>query len=251
VIVEELLTGYELSFMVLTDGTNVLPLLPAMDHKPVFDNDKGPNTGGMGAVAPLPMVTEQLQKRILAEIICPILDGLRSQGIIFRGCLYAGLMITRDGPKVLEFNCRFGDPELQPLALLIESDIVPVFQAIARGSLDGQKLAMSKDAAVCVVMTSGGYPNKYQKKKEIIGLDRALDFPDSDIFFAGVVMEKERLLSDGGRVLSAVAKAKDVPSAIGRVYQLVSQISWEGEHHRGDIGQKVLANGIQLELRRS
>lgn len=237
VVIEELLTGRELSFMVLTDGFNVVPLLPARDHKPVWDGDKGPNTGGMGAIACSALTTEALDKVILEKIIFPVLGALRREGVIFRGCLYAGLMLTADGPKVLEFNCRFGDPELQPLAMLIESDIVPVFQAIARGNLRGEILEMSKNAAaVCVVMTSGGYPGKYQKKKVIIGLEDALGVLDSDIFFAGVGLEDGKPVTDSGRVLGPTARAENIPLAAERAYQLVSRIRWEGEHHRQDIG---------------
>lgn len=250
VIVEELLKGYELSFMVLTDGSNILPLLPTMDHKQAFNGDKGPNTGGMGAVAPVPMMTEQLKRVILEKIICPILDGMRSNSAPFKGCLYAGLMITRDGPKVLEFNCRFGDPELQPLAMLIESDIVPVFQAIAWGGLNGGTLKMSDDAAVCVVMASGGYPGKYQPGKEITGLEKVLaGSSDSDVFFSGVKSSDGKLLTGGGRVLGVTARAKDIPLAIKEAYRLVSEIKWEGEHHRNDIGWRILANGIQLSMK--
>ena len=248
-VVEEFLKGEEVTFKVLTDGWTAIPLLATQDHKPVFDGDQGPNTGGMGAYAPAPVITKELEKRIMAEIIEPTLDGMREEGIPYRGCLYVGLMITPDGqPKVLEFNCRFGDPELQPLVLLMESDIVPILEGIAEGRLPEEGIKWSEGAAVCVVMASGGYPEGYQTGFEITGLDEVAGMKDVEVFHAGTTKENGIWKTAGGRVLGVTAKGKDIPSAISRVYQAVAKIGWDGEHHRTDIGQKALKHGFQIKM---
>ena len=249
VVVEEFLTGEEATFMVLTDGWNAIPLLSTQDHKPVFDGDQGPNTGGMGAYAPAPVITKELEKRIMAEIIEPTLDGMKAEGRPYKGCLYAGLMITLDGqPKVLEFNCRFGDPELQPLVLLMESDIVPILLGITEGRLPVERIKWVEGAAVCVVMTSKGYPGTPEIGKEIKGLAGVAKLEDVEVFHAGTKKENGKILTAGGRVIGPTAMGKDIPEAIQRVYEAVTKISWSGEHHRPDIGKKALKHGIQLKM---
>ncbi len=240
VVVEEFLTGEEATFMVLTDGWEAIPLLATQDHKPVFDGDQGPNTGGMGAYAPAPVITKELEKRIMEEIIDPTLAGMRAEGRLYKGILYAGLMITPDGPKVLEFNCRFGDPELQPIVLLIESDIVPILMGIAEGRLPEEKIKWSEGAAVCVVMASKGYPGTPEIGKEIKGLEEVAKMENVEVFHAGTTRENGIWKTAGGRVLGVTAKAEGIPQAIDLVYQAVSKISWEGEHHRTDIAQKAM-----------
>jgi len=249
VVVEEFLTGEEATFMVLTDGWNAIPLLSTQDHKPVFDGDQGPNTGGMGAYAPAPVITKELEKRIMAEIIEPTLDGMKAEGRPYKGCLYAGLIITPDGqPKVLEFNCRFGDPELQPLVLLMESDIVPILLGITEGRLPVERIKWVEGAAVCVVMTSKGYPGTPEIGKEIKGLAGVAKLEDVEVFHAGTKKENGKILTAGGRVIGPTAMGKDIPEAIQRVYEAVTKISWSGEHHRPDIGKKALKHGIQLKM---
>jgi len=240
VIVEELLRGEEATFKILTDGQNFIPLLSSQDHKPVFDEDNGPNTGGMGAYAPAPVITKELKKEIIKTIIIPTLEGMRKEGRLYKGTLYFGLMITNQGPKVLEFNCRFGDPELQPLVLLIKNDIIPILMAIVQGKLTREKIIWEKGAAVCVVMTSKGYPGEFQMGKEIRGLEEAAQTEDVVVFHAGTKKEKGKILTAGGRVLGPTAKGKNIKEAIERVYQTVEKISWEGEYHRTDIGKKAL-----------
>jgi len=249
VVVEEFLTGEEATFMVLTDGWNAIPLLSTQDHKPVFDGDQGPNTGGMGAYAPAPVITKELEKRIMAEIIEPTLDGMKAEGRPYKGCLYARLIITPDGqPKVLEFNCRFGDPELQPLVLLMESDIVPILLGITEGRLPVERIKWVEGAAVCVVMTSKGYPGTPEIGKEIKGLAGVAKLEDVEVFHAGTKKENGKILTAGGRVIGPTAMGKDIPEAIQRVYEAVTKISWSGEHHRPDIGKKALKHGIQLKM---
>jgi phosphoribosylamine--glycine ligase len=249
VVVEEFLKGEEATFMVLTDGWDAIPLLSTQDHKPVFDGDQGPNTGGMGAYAPAPVITKELEKRILAEIIQPTLDGMREEGRAYKGCLYAGLMITSDGqPKVLEFNCRFGDPELQPIVLLMESDIVPILEGIADGRLPEDGIKWADGAAVCVVMASKGYPGTPEIGKEIHGLEDVAKMENVEVFHAGTAKENGIWKTAGGRVLGVTAKGKDIPEAQNRVYQAVAKISWDGEHHRTDIGQKALRRGFQIKM---
>lgn len=248
-VVEEFLTGEEATFMVLTDGWTAIPLLSTQDHKPVFDGDLGPNTGGMGAYAPAPVITKELEKRIMAEIIEPTLDGMKAEGRPYKGCLYAGLMITLDGqPKVLEFNCRFGDPELQPLVLLMESDIVPILLGITEGRLPVERIKWVEGAAVCVVMTSKGYPGTPEIGKEIKGLAGVAKLEDVEVFHAGTKKENGKILTAGGRVIGPTAMGKDIPEAMQRVYEAVAKISWSGEHHRTDIGKKALKRGFQLKM---
>lgn len=258
VVVEEFLVGEEATFMVLTDGFRVVPLLATQDHKPVFDGDRGPNTGGMGAYAPAPVITKELERQIMETIILPTITGIKIEGKkrkenwVYRGILYAGLMIvsTPDGPRpmVLEFNVRFGDPELQPLALLMESDVVPYLLGIAEGRLPDEKIKWREGAAVCVVMASKGYPGTIKKGQEIYGLEKVVIMKDSEFFCAGVKKENGVLKTAGGRVLGVTARAEGIPEAIDLVYRVVAEISWKGEHHRKDIGLKALKRGVQVPM---
>lgn len=240
VVIEEFLEGEEATFMVLTDGEKFIILPSTQDHKAVFDGDKGPNTGGMGSYAPAPVITQELESKIIKEIVEPTLAGLKKEGRAYRGCLYFGLMMTAEGLKVLEFNCRFGDPELQPLVLLMESDIVPVLKEIAEGKLLEKEIKWREGAAVCVIMASGGYPGEYETGKEIRGLEEAEKIKDAVVFNASVSRENGILKTAGGRVLGVTARGEGIKEAIDLAYQAVAKISFEGEHHRTDIGKKAL-----------
>jgi phosphoribosylamine--glycine ligase len=240
VIVEEFLEGEEASFMALTDGEHILPLASSQDHKRVFDNDEGPNTGGMGAYSPAPVVTEAMHRRILDEILEPLLVGLRNQGIRYRGIIYVGLMITQDGPKVLEFNARFGDPECQPIMMRLKSDLVPLFEATIDAKLHQIRPEWYDDAAVCVVLCAKGYPGGYDKGTEIHGLEKLRNWDDGFVFHAGTVKENGRWTTGGGRVLGVTARGKDIRTAVQNAYAGVSQIRWDGMHYRTDIARRAL-----------
>jgi phosphoribosylamine--glycine ligase len=239
-LVEEFLEGEEVSFMALTDGENILPLASSQDHKRVFDNDRGPNTGGMGAYSPAAVVSPAMHRRILDEILHPLLAGLRKKGIVYQGVLYVGLMITESGPKVLEFNARFGDPECQPLMVRLKSDIVPLFEATIDRKLDQIAPEWYPDAAVCVVLCAAGYPGTYDKGKEIHGLDKLRDWNDGFVFHAGTAQEQGRWVTAGGRVLAVTAKGSTIAAAVDNVYRAVSEISWDGMHYRKDIARRAL-----------
>ncbi|HEY6200685.1 MAG TPA: phosphoribosylamine--glycine ligase [Candidatus Binatia bacterium] len=244
VVVEEFLEGEEASFIVLTDGERILPLASSQDHKRVFDNDQGPNTGGMGAYSPAPIVTPAIHRRIMDEILKPLLAGLKKRGIVYRGTLYAGLMLTADGPKVLEFNARFGDPECQPLMVRLKSDLVPLIEATIEGRLDKVEAEWHDDPAVCVVLTSGGYPGDYVKGKEIRGLERLKDWQSGAVFHAGTVKKDGRWLTSGGRVLGVTARGRDIAAAAAEAYRAAAEIHWEGMHYRRDIAKKALLSGF-------
>ncbi|MEW6615057.1 MAG: phosphoribosylamine--glycine ligase [Thermodesulfobacteriota bacterium] len=240
VVVEDFLSGEEASFLVFTDGKYVIPLPSSQDHKPIFDEDKGPNTGGMGAYSPVPIVTESLHKQIMKEIIQPTISGMASEGRKYKGVLYAGLMITNGWAKVLEFNARFGDPETQPLLMRMKSDIIPVLEATIDGNLPKIKVEWDERAAVCVVMTSGGYPGSYQKGFDITGLEEISKIPGVEVFHAGTVIKDGKIISDGGRVLGVTALEYGIKDAIGLAYRAVKNIHWEGVYYRQDIGRKAL-----------
>ena len=244
VVVEEFLEGEEASFIVLTDGAHILPLASSQDHKRVFDADQGPNTGGMGAYSPAPIVTPEMHRRIMDEILYPMLKGLQRRGIDYRGTLYAGLMLTAGGPKVLEFNARFGDPECQPLMLRLKSDLVPLIEATIDGRLDQIRAEWHDDAAVCVVLTAGGYPGEYAKGKEIHGLEKLKGWRSGAVFHAGTVKKDGRWLTNGGRVLGVTARGADIAAAAAEAYRAVGEIHWEGMHYRKDIAKKALVSGF-------
>ncbi|BET57026.1 phosphoribosylamine--glycine ligase [Geobacter sp. 60473] len=240
VVIEEFLTGEEASFLAFTDGKNIIPLASAQDHKAVFDGDTGPNTGGMGAYSPAPVVTPAIHDKVMAEVMRRTVDGMAAEGRPYRGVLYAGLMINGDQVKTLEFNARFGDPECQPLLMRMKSDIVPVLLAVARGDLSGIELEWHDMAAVCVVMASGGYPADYRKGDEIRGLEDAARMEDLFVFHAGTSRKNGRIVTSGGRVLGVTALGATVGEAIDRAYRGVAAISWDGVHYRTDIGAKAL-----------
>jgi phosphoribosylamine--glycine ligase len=242
VVIEKLLVGEEASFMVLTDGAHVLPLASCQDHKRVFDNDEGPNTGGMGAYSPAPVVTPDVHRRILNEILAPLLVGLKEKDIRYRGVIYVGLMITREGPKVLEFNARFGDPECQPIMMRLKSDLVQLMEATINGKLNESKAEWHNDAAVCVVLTAAGYPGTYDKGKEIFGLERLRNWSNGFVFHAGTTKEDRRWLTSGGRVLGITARGKSVAEAVNEAYRAVGEISWDGMHYRKDIARRALTS---------
>ncbi len=240
VVIEEFLTGEEASFLAFTDGKNIIPLASAQDHKAVFDGDTGPNTGGMGAYSPAPVVTPAIHDKVMAEVMRRTVDGMAAEGRPYRGVLYAGLMINGDQVKTLEFNARFGDPECQPLLMRMKSDIVPVLLAVARGDLSGIELEWHDKAAVCVVMAAGGYPADYRKGDEIRGLEDAARMEDLFVFHAGTSRKDGRIVTSGGRVLGVTALGATVGEAIDRAYRGVAAISWDGVHYRTDIGAKAL-----------
>jgi len=240
IVVEECLEGEEASFLAFCDGRTVLPMASSQDHKPVFDDDQGPNTGGMGAYSPAPVVTPELFDRIVDTVIRPVVDGLGKEGNPYVGVLYAGLMIRGDEVKVLEFNCRFGDPECQPIVMRMKGDLVPVLEACVDGTLDRVDLEWDPRPAVCVVMASGGYPGTYEKGLEIRGLEDAAALDDVVVFHAGTRQEAGKVVTAGGRVLGVTALGDDIPSAIERAYRAVRRISWPGVHYRRDIGRKAL-----------
>jgi phosphoribosylamine---glycine ligase len=241
VVIEEFLEGEEASFMVLTDGEHILPLASSQDHKRVFDDDEGPNTGGMGAYSPAPVVTSAMQERILREILAPLLTGLKNKGIRYCGVLYVGLMITKSGPKVLEFNARFGDPECQPIMLRLKSDLVALLEATLEGKLDQARPEWYEDPAVCVVLSARGYPGSYDKGTEIHGLDKLKHWDKGFVFHAGTAKENGRWITAGGRVLGVTARGSDIGNAVKNAYSAVSQITWDGMHYRKDIARRAIA----------
>ncbi len=240
VVIEEFLTGEEASFLAFTDGKNIIPLASAQDHKAVFDGDQGPNTGGMGAYSPAPVVTPAIHEKAMSEVLRRTVDGMAAEGRPYRGVLYAGLMIEGDSVKTLEFNARFGDPECQPLLMRMKSDIVPILLAVAGGDLSGVEIEWHDKAAVCVVMASQGYPGDYRKGDEISGLAEASRIDDLFVFHAGTKARDGRIVTSGGRVLGVTALGDTVQDAIDRAYRGVAAISWEGLQYRRDIGRKAV-----------
>jgi len=237
IIIEEYLTGEEASILVLTDGDNIIPLASSQDHKRVSDGDKGPNTGGMGAYSPAHVIDEKLFARIMDTIVVPTVRGLKEEKILYKGVLYVGIMVTEDGPKVLEYNVRFGDPETQVILPRIKSDLAEILMATATGNLAGKKLEWDEKEYVCVVLASGGYPGKYEKGKEITGLMDA-EKEGVLVFHAGTKLRSGKIVTSGGRVLNVVANGKNIKEAINNVYRAVKKISFEGMHYRRDIAAR-------------
>ena len=241
VVVEECLRGEEASIIALTDGKTIAPLASSQDHKAIFDGDRGPNTGGMGAYSPAPVVTEEMMDRITREVLVPTVHAMKKEGRPYKGVLYAGVMVTPAGPKVLEFNCRMGDPETQPLLVRMASDIVPALDAVVDGRLEDAQITWDERPAVCVVMASGGYPGKYEKGLPITGLEEAGKLEDVAVFHAGTARKDGRVVTAGGRVLGVTALGATVRDAIARAYEAVDMISWDGVQFRRDIGAKAVA----------
>lgn len=245
-VVEEFLTGEEASFFVLTDGEYALPLATAQDHKRAFDNDEGPNTGGMGAYSPAPVMTPQMCARAMEEIIYPTLRAMKAMGCPYKGVLYAGLMMTDQGPKLIEYNARFGDPECQVLMMRLASDLVPALLASCGGGLERIALDWHGDPAITVVMAAKGYPGDYAKGTRIDGLRDAAQVDGVQIFHAGTKAQGEAILANGGRVLNVSARGKSVSEARQRAYEAISRVKWPEGFYRSDIGWRALAREEQV-----
>ena len=240
VVIEEFLQGIEVSVLTFTDGKTVMPMVSSMDHKRAHDNDEGLNTGGMGTIAPHPMFTAEMQARCMKEIFLPTIEAMKQENREFRGCLYFGLMLCADGPKVIEYNCRFGDPETQVVLPLLDGDLLEIMQAVAAGRLSEVKIGTKPGAAACVIIASGGYPVSYQKGFEIHGLDAEGQAPGVTVYHAGTTLADGVYRNNGGRVLGVTAVGKSLRDALSAAYQAVEQIGFEGSFYRRDIGQKVL-----------
>ena len=248
VVVEEFLEGEEVSFMALTDGTTVLPLATSQDHKRALDGDRGPNTGGMGACSPTPIVTPALQDRIMREIMEPVVRGLARQGIRYTGVLYAGLMVQEGRAKVLEFNVRFGDPEAQALLVRLRSDLVDLIERACAGRLAGTTIDWDPRAAVCVVLAAEGYPGAVERGRPIDGVEALRAWQGGKVFHAGTKRPDGALVTDGGRVLGVTALGDTIEQAVTEAYAAVARISWPGMHYRRDIGQRALAGAAAREM---
>ncbi|RPI11148.1 MAG: phosphoribosylamine--glycine ligase, partial [Zetaproteobacteria bacterium] len=240
VVVEEFLTGEEASFLAFTDGETVLPMASTQDHKPILDGDKGPNTGGMGAYSPAPVVTEAVHRKIMDQVMIPTVKAMAAEGRPYRGVLYAGLMIEAGEPRVLEFNVRFGDPEAQPLLMRMDGDLVPILEAVVVQRLREAEVRWRPQPAVCVVMAAGGYPGAHDTGKPIHGLETAASLEDVMVFHAGTARLGDAVVTTGGRVLGVTALGKDVSDAIDRAYRAVEAIRWDGAYYRTDIGRKAV-----------
>jgi len=243
VVVEKRLEGEELSVLALVGGRSILPLPPTQDHKAVLDGDKGPNTGGMGAYCPAPKATAELMAKIESEVFVPVVHAMKRGRYPFNGLLYGGIILTNQGPRVLEFNARFGDPETQPLLIRLKSDLLDLLEAVIDenlGDLDDAKVVWDARPAVCVVMASNGYPGKYETGKPIAGLDEVSKMADVKVFHAGTRLDNGRVLTDGGRVLGVTALGDTLAHAKTRAYEAVSKISFKGAHYRTDIADKAL-----------
>lgn len=241
VVIEECLVGEEASILAFSDGATVVPMVASQDHKPVDDGDRGPNTGGMGAYSPAPVVSAALLEEVERTVLRPCIEGMDRDGHPYKGILYAGLMISENGPKVVEFNVRFGDPETQVVLPRMTSDLVPVFLACCDGTLADAAVEWDDGACVTVVMASGGYPKTYEKGKTITGIEAAEREEGVTVFHAGTKLADGQLVTNGGRVLNVTASGPDVASTIAKAYRAVEQIAFDKAHHRTDIGQKALA----------
>ncbi len=243
VVIEECLRGEEASFMAFTDGRTVVPMASSQDHKRVFDQDRGPNTGGMGAYSPAPIVTKTIEDQVMERVMLPTVRAMEKEGRLFKGVLYAGLMIHEGEAKVLEFNARFGDPETQPIMARLDSDLIEIVEAILAGRLASLNISWKPECAVCVVMAAGGYPGSYEKGKEIRGLEQAAGLDKVMVFHSGTALKDGRIVTDGGRVLGVTGLGASVQDAIDAAYRGVRQISFDGAHARTDIGARALLRG--------
>ncbi|MBQ9485619.1 MAG: phosphoribosylamine--glycine ligase [Clostridia bacterium] len=241
IVVEEFLTGPEVSVLAFTDGKTLIPMVSSMDHKRALDGDKGLNTGGMGTVAPNPYYTKEIADRCMKEIFIPTVAAMNAEGRTFKGCLYFGLMITAEGPKVIEYNCRFGDPETQVVLPLLKSDLLTIMRATTYGTLDKVKVEFSDKKACCVIMASEGYPSSYKKGFEITVADEVKD----DVYFAGATLADGKLYTAGGRVLGVVATGNTLSAAIDKAYEKVGKVGFENAFYRKDIGKKALAAEVK------
>ena len=243
IVVEEFLTGPEVSVLCFTDGKAIKPMVSSMDHKRALDNDEGLNTGGMGTVAPNPYFTEDIAKECMDKIFIPTVEAMNKENRTFKGCLYFGLMLTPKGPKVIEYNCRFGDPETQVVLPLLETDIVDIMTAIYNETLESVDIKWKKGSSACVIMASGGYPKKYETGFEIEGLDDKGQVSGGFVYHAGTKYENEKFLTSGGRVLGVTAAGDDLKEALDKAYSCVEKISFNKNHFRKDIGARALACG--------
>ena len=239
VVIEEFMEGEEASLLAFTDGTMIRPMISAQDHKRAYDGDRGPNTGGMGTYAPAPVMTPEMTERAVEEILKPTIAAMAKEGRIYRGCLYLGLMVTADGPKVVEFNARFGDPETQVVLPLLDSDLVAIMCACADGTLADVPIRWKDGAAVCVVLASGGYPGHYDKGQEIHGLADA-EAMGALVFHAGTAMKDGKLVTNGGRVLGVIGRGADISSAVDAAYAAATKISFKDAYYRKDIAHRAL-----------
>ena len=240
IVVEEFLTGEEATVLAFTDGETIVPLISSQDHKPAYDNDEGPNTGGMGAYAPAPIVDDEMLSQVKEEILEPTLDGLKQEGIEYKGLIYCGLMIEDGVPKVLEYNVRFGDPEAEAVLPLLETDLVEIAEAVNNNQLDKIDIQWSDKTAVCVIMASGGYPIDYDTGKEITGIEKAEADEDTIVFQAGTAKENDKIVTAGGRVLGVTAVGDGYEDTIAKAYEGVERIEFADAHYRTDIGAKAL-----------
>lgn len=238
VVIEEFLQGEEVSVLAFTDGENLIPMVSSQDHKRIFDQDLGPNTGGMGAYSPAPVYTPDIAEITEREILRPTIAGLKAEGRKYKGVIYAGLMVTKDGPKVLEYNARFGDPEAQPVLMRLKTDLVDIMEAIIEERLAEQQIEWYDEASICVVIASGGYPGSYQTGKVISGLDQVS--PGAFVFHAGTSLGNGQIVTNGGRVLGVTARGATIKDAIDNVYRETEKIHFDGMHFRRDIGAKAL-----------
>ena len=240
IVVEEFLMGEEASFICFTDGKTIIPMPSSQDHKRVFDGDKGPNTGGMGAYSPAPVITAAIEEKIMCEIMRPIIKALHASGIRYKGVIYAGLMIEDGTPRVLEFNVRFGDPETQPLLVRLKTNLVDIMQAVIDERLSEIAVTWDPRPAVCVVMASGGYPDTYEKGHPIVGLQEAARIPDTVVFHAGTALRNGQVVNDGGRVLGVTAWGNSIIDAVKSAYQAADKIHWQGVQFRRDIAGRAI-----------
>lgn len=239
IIIEELLEGEEVSILAFTDGNTIVPMVSSQDHKRVYEGDKGPNTGGMGAYSPAPVYTEDIHEIVVRDILKPVVSGMSAEGVRYQGVIYAGLMLTEQGPKVLEFNVRFGDPETQPVLFRLETDLVEIMEAVVEGRLHEVDISWSEQSSVCVVLASGGYPGYYEKGKTIHGLDVP---PEEDVFVfhAGTAIEEGKIVTSGGRVLGVTARGGSVKDALEKAYGCIKDINFDHMYYRRDIGYRAL-----------
>ena len=244
VVIEEFMSGVEVTVLAFTDGKTVKPMISSMDHKRANDNDEGLNTGGMGTIAPNPCYTKEIAEESMEKIFLPTIKAMQSEGRPFKGCLYFGLMLTSEGAKVVEYNCRFGDPETQVVLPLLETDFVDIIEAVYNETLENLDIKWSDKACACVVMASGGYPEKYETGKEIAGLDENGQTDGAYVYHAGTKLENGKFLTAGGRVLGVTATGDTLKSALDDAYKAVGKISFEKAHFRNDIGKKALESGL-------
>lgn len=240
VIVEQCLKGEEASFMILTDGKTVVPLATSQDHKQIYDGDRGPNTGGMGAYSPAPIVTDRLRADIMQNIVAPVMKGLSRERIVYRGVLYIGIMVCEGDPFVLEFNVRFGDPEAQPVLARLDCDLFDLLKAAAEGRLEDMQVSWKDEASICVVLSSKGYPGSYEKGMVIEGLDSFTDDSNVVVFHAGTNLNNNHIVTSGGRVLGVTALGRDIQAARDNAYKAIEKIHFDGMHFRKDIGAKAM-----------